>query len=168
MGLEYGLLWVMHRWSNHHTSLLLVHGINWTELRCIALHCVALHCTALHCTALRCIALHCVALHCTALHCTALRCIALHCNAMQCKQVKTLHCASLLPILANSCNFHPFLRFCLGCPLWGLQVERHMLGWGGPNSFKLVQQASINNFLNISEDLLILHSASPPLLRFSL
>ena len=32
MGLEYGLLWVMHRWSNHHTSLLLVHGINWTEL----------------------------------------------------------------------------------------------------------------------------------------
>ena len=38
MGLEYGLLWVMHNWSNHHTSLLLVHGINWTELHYTTLH----------------------------------------------------------------------------------------------------------------------------------
>ena len=33
MGLDYGLLWVNHRWYNHHTSLLLVHGTNRTELK---------------------------------------------------------------------------------------------------------------------------------------
>ena len=29
---ENGLNWVKQGWHNHHTSLLLVHGMNWTEL----------------------------------------------------------------------------------------------------------------------------------------